>query len=342
MTATPVTVERDRAIRRFRLIALVLPVAATAAFAIAQLAMLPAVPEVVAIHWGADGRPDGFGPAWTFPALGVALGAGLPLLIAGPVALGRPAPGGRTAMRTPAAIVWFLVVFLGVLSTGALALQAGAADGAGDPGILPVLGLAALLGAVAALGGWLTVRDAPGAGSAPEPASVAVAAGERVVWLQTATVSRAGLAVLGIALLIAVVSAATAVAAEIGRAGAAGAGALTATGVTLLVIVAVATTIVFRVRIDDGGLHVRSALGWPRVRIPRDDIARAEVVHVEPFAEYGGWGWRGAMGSGTGVVTRRGEALRVTRRDGRIFTVTVDDATTAAGLLRGLDEREDA
>lgn len=342
MTATSVLEERDRAIRRFRIVALAAPIVVSAIFAIGQLAMLPGVPEVVAIHWGADGRPDGFGPAWTFPALSMALGAGLPLLIAAPAALGARPDGSRGPLRVSSAMVWFLVVFLGALSTGALAAQAGLAVAGDSPEILPLLGISVLLAVVASLAAWLIVRDAPAAGKTPEPpAAVPVAPGERAVWLQTATVSRAGLVVLGLALVFALGSAVVAAVTETGRIGVPGAGSLISVGVTLLVMLAVATTIVFRVRVDDEGLHVRSAMGWPRVRIARGEIARAEVVHVEPFAEYGGWGWRVALGSGTGVVTRRGEALRITRRDGRVFTITVDDAATAAGLLRGFDERKD-
>jgi hypothetical protein len=40
-----------------------------------------------------------------------------------------------------------------------------------------------------------------------------------------------------------------------------------------------------------------------------------------------------------GIVLRAGEALQVTRRDGRRFTVTVDDAATAAALLEALSSR---
>ncbi|MBF0815784.1 DUF1648 domain-containing protein [Microbacterium paludicola] len=342
MTATSVLEERDRAIRRFRIVALAAPIVGSAIFAIAQLAMLPGVPDVVAIHWGADGRPDGFGPAWTFPALSIALGIGLTLLIAAPVALGARPEASRVPLRVSAAVVWFLVVFLAVLSTGALAAQVGLAAAGHSPDILPLLGISALLAAVASLIAWLIVRDAPAVGKTPEPpAAVPVRPAERAVWLQTATVSRTGLVVLGLALIVALGSAAAAAVAEIGRIGAPGAGSVISVGVTLLVMLAVATTIVFRVRVDDEGLHVRSAMGWPRVSIPHGEIARAEVVHVEPFAEYGGWGWRVALGSGTGVVTRRGEGLRVTRNDGRTFTITVDDASTAAGLLRGFGERKD-
>jgi hypothetical protein len=43
---------------------------------------------------------------------------------------------------------------------------------------------------------------------------------------------------------------------------------------------------------------------------------------------------------GSGVILRAGSALIVTRRSGRRFTVTVDDAETAAGLLDGLAHRQ--
>jgi hypothetical protein len=89
----------------------------------------------------------------------------------------------------------------------------------------------------------------------------------------------------------------------------------------------------FSVRVDVFGLTVRSALGWPRAYIPADEIERADVVEVNPFAEFGGWGWRVGRNGRTGVVLRTGPALQVTQSGDRCFVITVDDAGTAAALL---------
>jgi hypothetical protein len=56
------------------------------------------------------------------------------------------------------------------------------------------------------------------------------------------------------------------------------------------------------------------------------------------MAEFGGWGWRlGA--SGTGIVLRAGEGIRVGRQGKSDLTITVDDAETAVSLLRRTMER---
>jgi hypothetical protein len=87
------------------------------------------------------------------------------------------------------------------------------------------------------------------------------------------------------------------------------------------------------VRADRDGIEARSLLGWPAFRAPIGDIARVEVREIAPFAEWGGWGTRWIPGRGVGIVMRTGEGLVVTRRDGRLFALTVDDAATAAALL---------
>jgi hypothetical protein len=59
------------------------------------------------------------------------------------------------------------------------------------------------------------------------------------------------------------------------------------------------------------------------------------VVSVAPLGDYGGLGLRHRRGV-TAVATRGGEALEVTRADGRRLVLTVDDAATAAGVLQAL------
>ncbi len=109
--------------------------------------------------------------------------------------------------------------------------------------------------------------------------------------------------------------------------------------VTVLATVVVVSSIAFHVRVDDDGLSVTSVVGLPRVHIALADIARAEAVLVSPMGEFGGWGLRWAPGSGFGVVLRTGPGIRVTRTNGKIFTVTVDDAESGAALLDGLAAR---
>ena len=87
-----------------------------------------------------------------------------------------------------------------------------------------------------------------------------------------------------------------------------------------------------RVRIDDKGVHWRSTAGLPRGTVAYADIADVDAVDVKPGA-WGGWGWR--LGAeGTALIIRGGEALRLKRRNGRGFFVTVDDAKTGARAIR--------
>jgi hypothetical protein len=54
--------------------------------------------------------------------------------------------------------------------------------------------------------------------------------------------------------------------------------------------------------------------------------------------EYGGWGWQLGRRQRFGAIFRGGEALEVTRGDGRRFVVTVDAAAEAAALLTTLTD----
>ncbi len=74
--------------------------------------------------------------------------------------------------------------------------------------------------------------------------------------------------------------------------------------------------------------------GWPRLRVPLEKVERAEVINVRPVA-YGGWGLRWVPGT-IGVILRSGPGIRVVKRSGREFVVTVDDAEQGAGLLNDL------
>jgi hypothetical protein len=90
------------------------------------------------------------------------------------------------------------------------------------------------------------------------------------------------------------------------------------------------------VRVDSSGLTIRSTLGWPRVRVPLDEVVRADVIEVRPLRDYGGWGLRVGSRGRVGVILRSGEALLVQRTGGRSVAVTVDGAATAAGVLNTL------
>lgn len=107
--------------------------------------------------------------------------------------------------------------------------------------------------------------------------------------------------------------------------------------VTSIGLYLVATTV--RVSVGEAGLVVRSLpLGVPRVVVPLEHVARADVVHVSPIADFGSWGYVPTR-LGAVVVTREGPALQVRRGDGSLLTLTVDDAHEAAALLNTLADR---
>jgi hypothetical protein len=100
---------------------------------------------------------------------------------------------------------------------------------------------------------------------------------------------------------------------------------------------ALLTTAQFVVTAGPRGFLVRSALGWPRLRIRTADLAKAGTATIDPLADFGGWGIRWVIGPNRkgrwGIVTRRGPGLEVFRHDGRSIVVTLDDAGTAAAVL---------
>lgn len=313
--------------RRFTLVALVLPIATTAVAVVAQLLLLALVPVVVATHWGWSGAPDGFAPAWTVPLATVVLGLGLPGALFATSAGGLRRGDHGVSYRLLGAVALGLAVLVGALGVATLGIQVGRTDAAVP---LPFLLLPGVLVAAAAAGliGWAVQPHVPwrSTPSASVPV-VPVHAGERVVWMQGVSLARAGAVVLWIAFAVGCLAALPVV--FLGDAVAAIVSGL----VVVILFVVVATTLRFHVRVDPEGLTAVSAAGWPRVHVPTDDVASAEVVEVSPFGQFGGWGLRWSGGGRQGLVLRAGEGVLVRRHDGRTLTVTVDDATTAAGLL---------
>ena len=314
--------------RRFTVAALLLPAAIVAASVLLQVVLLPRVPAVVATHWSWDGVADGFSPAWTVPLATTLLGLGLPvLLFATCIGALRRGDHGST-FRVLGGVALGVAVLVASLGATTIALQTGSTDA--SQSALPTLLIPALLGAatLAGIGGWGFQPHVPWR---PTPSAVVptvpITPGERVVWMQRAVLARSGRILLlsTVALtaltVVALLTTGSAVATWIGVA---------ATAVLALSVLANTR---FHVRVDPDGLLVTSALGWPRVHVPLDQVVSAEVVQVAPMTEFGGWGLRWGPDGRFGVVLRAGEGLLVHRRDGRSVTVTVDDPATAAGLL---------
>lgn len=332
--------ERRRAVRRFRWVGLYAPLAVFVMLTAAQFAMLPAMPDPAATHWGFTGGPDGFGPQWVLPVMTIAVGGGITLLLALLALSGLRTNSGRAmSYRVIAAAIWFEVGLLGVGQFLTAAMQVGYDDARDVPNAGPALLIGAAIGLVAGFLAWKGALDVPADPDerAAAPDAVDLAPGERAVWIRSVSLSRSALIVLGTLILITAGLGLTTAVLDARLQGGLTAGAWITFGCCALVTLAVLLCSTFEVRVDAEGITVRAPLGWPRKHIPAGDIRSAEVVQVSPMGEFGGWGWRyGVAGAGLGIVMRAGEGIRVTTNAGKRVTVTVDDAETAAALLRGL------
>ena len=330
---------RPLAVRRFTLVAVTLPAVLVAVALAAQVLALPALPDPVAIHWGASGSPAGFGPAWIVPVLTAAIGFGLPLVIAASALAGLRRGDRGTTYRLLGATSLGVSTLLGALTTSLFVMQVGIEDASAAPDLWGP-GLASLIATIAlGVAGWLLQPHEPYRVSALDASAgtteIRLGDTERVVWLQRTQIARSGIIVLGIAPLV-LVAANILVVFEAPESG-------VSTGLVILTVLVLALllmTCAFHVRVDEHGLSVISVAGFPRIHVPLAEIARAEPVSVNPMGEFGGWGLRWAPGgSGFGVVLRTGPGIRVTRTNGKAFTVTTDDAETGAALLNALGAR---
>ena len=285
------------------------------------------LPDRVATHWGIDGTADRFGSLNA--ALGGLLGVGAVLvLVFGAVTafLGHSA----TTRRMGAATTIWAALFTSVLLLGTLHVQRGLAVAHSDvdvSGVILLAIVASLLPAVAV--GLLVPGDprqpAVGPVSAEAPRE-RLSPQEQAAWIGR---TEAG---PGIAVGIVVVAVTIGLVLFTRMWG--------MLVVPALLLVSMAAMFSFVVRVDRTGLAVHSALGWPRTRVPLDEVVRADVIQVRPLREFGGWGWRVGRGGRVGIVLRAGAALLVERTGGRSLVVTVPDARTAAGLLNALADRE--
>lgn len=284
------------------------------------------LPDPVASHWDAAGTPNGFASLAVLMGATLGLGAVLVLLFGATTwGLGHSAVIRRIGA---AATVW-AALFLSIVVVGSLHIQRGLADARQAGGVAGVL-LVALLGSL--LPAVLAAAVVPGDPRSPtdeavpgDAPRVRLVDGERAVWLGRVASPAAFVIAIPVVLLLVVLAVLT-------RAW----GMLVA---PVIVTLALVTLSAFVVRVDREGLTVRSALGWPRYRIPLDELVRAGVTQVAPMRDFGGWGWRVGRGGRVGVVLRKGEALEVIRTGGRCLVVTLDDASTAAGLLNALADR---
>lgn len=271
------------------------------------------LPAEVATHWGADGQPDRFTARQSLPWLfgGFTAIIGGVMTVVGLSAPRQAVAGTRVISAMPLAIVWFMAAIAYLTVTPQL-------DGAGPVGptaqtILTALG-AGVAGAL--VGVWIAGPAPP----IPEAPSLTVADPESLTWRGRTPRT---LLMPTIATVVAVLAVALAYATR---------WELLLLFAPIILLVAVSSS--FNVSAGPKGVSVAAVgIGFPRVRVPLEQIAGVEVGTVEAW-NYGGWGIR--LGPDTAVITKSGPALIVHRTDGAGLRISLDRPEEPAATLASL------
>lgn len=316
-------------------------VVATLAPVVVLLVFGDRLPLEVPRHYGPDGRPTALWPRGT----SVAFVSTMTLLVGGGCAaacvlLRLP----LVARRMLAWTVTWVTALLSGLKVGALLLLLDTTDPMAAGSISGSATVALVAGALLGVPVAALAREAPHGRDAEGPPPPTLprrrsddagdgatdADAPELTWRSAPLTSRALILVLVLAGATLLVPAAFI--------GPFGEGAW----LVLLSLLALGPAAVFarlRTHVDADGLRVRGT-GVQLLHIPIPEVAAADVVdHVDPFWEFGGWGLRVDVHGRTGVVSRAGEALRVTRGDDTQVLITVDDAASAAATLNSLADR---
>lgn len=324
-------VELDTARRMASVIGLWLPLLLVAVGTIVTAMWIPRMPDPMAIHWGVDMQPDGFGPPWSAAAM--ALGVGLLIVALYCIqalqvwqSRHRGGPIWSSMFRFVPAMVFGTAVLIETIAVGTAALQLDAEDAreTGSTGL--ILLVAGLLWVIATVADFLVqpkVEIERPSASAAKP--LPLQSTERAVWVSQVSTPKPMLWFLGI--VVALLAGAT-----IWAFGLPGPVGWIMLATLVVMLIAAMSTLWYRVRISDEGLVATAALGWPVIRVKANEIEQVQALHVVPFAEFGGWGLRWAPGR-FGLVLRTGEGILVSRKGKRDFVVTVDDAEAGAALL---------
>lgn len=312
--------------------ALALPALSALAGAWLLTAWADVLPDPVAVHFGPSGTADGFASLAAARAsllFGPAI-AVLMVLLTGAWTR-RDARTARPAVAVSSGVGTFvtaLVVF-------ATAPQRGLADAVAAQltwWSIPAAAIAGLVAAVLAAMAVPRVDPEPVTAAPPPDATrLDLAAGERLAWIGTGRMP-----VLG-TLLVALIPLAVAILLAITLPWSGG--ALVALALVALtgVVVTVLTAAPVEARADDTGVTVRSMFTLRPIRVPLDDIVRADVGPVRGIHRIS-FGYR-LVPDGVLVNVRPGDALIVTRAGGSRLLVTVDDAAQGAAAINALAAR---
>ena len=342
--------ELARAKRVALWIGLIVPLALITAAMVLLLVWMPRIPNPAATHWSGGGGPDGFGSPWSYAWMLALVGYGIVLMMWGIVAFASrmPAPSPKRVMPVWSGYQRFLTafalgyaVFLPIALLGSVAVQLDLADAREASGVGVIMGAGFAAWALVTALGWFAqpkVDVRPAFEESVEP--IPLSATERAVWFGQVRPSKGFLWIIGATFVIMLGATALVffVPADSGDEAAKHIATIVTGVLAFVVALLCLMTAWFRVRIDARGLEARSLVGWPVFRLPAADVQRVEAAQINPMGEFGGWGLRWAPGR-FGIVMRSGEGLVATRRDGRLFAITVDDAEKAAAVLAAASKR---
>lgn len=323
----PQPTDTDAARRATILIGLGAPAVITTFAVWLQLMWRGDLPDPVATHWSGLGAPDGFGAPWMYPVMTAVFGFAVPSVFSliGLRSIHHGEGGAVPRMLTASALG--MSTLFAVQMTWSVADQRGLADAVNAPNPWPGILFGVLAGLCLSVAGWHAQPELP----VPlrrhyRPGTVPLDPDDPLSWQGYSSASGAlRAAVWAPATLMFVVGIAIAMRSSLG-------------GISLIiasVIIALvaALTMRFKVQVSSAGLEVRSVVGWPAFRVPIDDIDDVSVTEVQGFTDFGGWGVRKMPGA-FGIIMSNGDALHVTRLDGRRLVVTIDhDSEQAAAIL---------
>ncbi|MBT8206783.1 MAG: DUF1648 domain-containing protein [Acidimicrobiia bacterium] len=303
---------------------IVLPLISILAIVAFFVVVADRLPDQVATHWNGDGVADGFTSPGDLAIVvgGITLLSGGLMAVLANVAAKNAVAGGRAINGAPLSLVWFI----GALAISSTVVQI-------DTQVVPSLPAASIplalgLGAFGwFIGVWASgpLAEVPKAtGPAPRHADrVPLDEGHTAVWSGRTPRSRALAVVLGSQLVIAVAM-----------------GLLLSWWAALAMVpvaLLIAASMNYSVTLGPAGIRVAGlGLGLPRVIVPLDEISSASPGTVEAMS-FGGWGIR--IAGETAVITRSGPALVVTRTDGAVLRVSMDNPEEPAAVMATLMDR---
>ncbi|SEA58401.1 hypothetical protein SAMN02910418_01935 [Bowdeniella nasicola] len=89
----------------------------------------------------------------------------------------------------------------------------------------------------------------------------------------------------------------------------------------------------WRILVTGRDVQLRTQIPFIQRQYPLTEIVRAEVSQVDPFGEFGGFGYRANLSGERGVVLKKGPALRLHLAGERTFVATTDDAAPLANAV---------